>query len=94
MRWRKALDLIDPHFVASTDDCLFPKFAHVSREVVDERVAIIQNENHRLLLSQHLAEMRLQERRLVRFRLEGDIPVGANEEETAIAGSVASGKRG
>jgi hypothetical protein len=46
VRRRKELDFVNPHLIASTDDRLFPKLADVAGEIVDERVAVIEDQDH------------------------------------------------
>ena len=44
--WREPLDVRDGHFIAATHDPLFAQLADVAGEVVDERVAIVEQQNH------------------------------------------------
>ena len=40
------LDSSIPHLIAATDNRLFPKLADVAGEIVDERVAVIEDQDH------------------------------------------------
>ena len=87
-----ALDLVDPHLIASTHHGFFPQLADVAGEIVDERVAVIEDQDHLSLLSQHLAQMRVQQARLLHRALERHVAIGADEEDPSVTRSVAPGK--
>src|SRR4030095_7023058 len=43
---RERLDLVEAHLVAATDHDLLAELANVARQVVDERVPVVEEENH------------------------------------------------
>src|SRR5262245_4271576 len=48
---RELLDLVNRHLVAATHERLLAKLANVACEVVDERIAVVEHEDHLDLLS-------------------------------------------
>jgi hypothetical protein len=50
---RKVLDLVQRHGIVPADDRNAAQLAHIPREVVDERVVVVDDEDHALMTFYH-----------------------------------------